>query len=1114
MALQTEYITAAELLERTDALARRTGDVADGNRQMHEILVLTCQYGLRNERMAFGNLFSQVDHLCKTHHLTPRETTAVQRMRLAGNSKTPLSPAERQRHCRSLRIFIQAVYGLTHEQLSEESEEAWDEQTRDDYYYRCMVTAVDKEQGLMEVQHTDGRTATVRLETDHLHYLADIVEEGMQLNIHFHGGTQPVTVVVEPDILIDISSLARCFTDYGHHPLSFIIQQLAPPANSQAILQGNFAGTALDDAIHATSGHPTSWQESLRKSFKRQALEFCTCSDLNEREDFKAAACQQVSNIQEAVDALFDDEDGTRRREETLLEPSFVCEQLGLQGRMDLLTADLRLLVEQKSGRNFNIESGRPNQYGSTQKEDNYVQLLLYYAVLSKNFRLPSNHTALMLLYSRYPLPGGLVAMNFYGQLFHEAIRLRNEIVCTQMSIARHGYETVVDRLTADTVNERGLTSDFFNNFIRPQITAITAPVISLPPLDKAYVCRMMTFVYREQLASHIGNTREGHAVADLWNMPLTEKQETGNIYMGLLLTETKASNDYEGYDTLTFAVPSQGENFLPNFRRGDSVYLYAYRDGDEPDARRAILMKATLTDITPESLTLHLYDGQQNPDIFNHLLQGDGLHDDCRFAVEHYEMGGYQPLRSLRAFACAPAERRQLLLGQRPPRRDDSLQLSRSYHPVYDHLLLKARQASDYFLLIGPPGSGKTSLALRYLVEEELQAPRIAGKTPSVLLTAYTNRAVDEICDMLTSADIPFLRVGKEHSCDERYRHTLINHAIDAHPRLSDLQRLICETQVIVGTTSSLQSQTALFQLKHFTLAVVDEASQILEPQIIGLLTRSEIDRFILIGDHKQLPAVVQQGHADSTVDDPRLHEVGLMDCRESLFERLLRIERRSGRTDFTATLHLYGRMHPQLALFPVSRFYAHEHLMPVPLPHQTADADYPRLVFIPSQKNRRQGLSDKVSSDEARIVAQELKKVYERYAASFDDRQTVGVIVPYRNQIGMIRQAIHQLQLPALNNITIDTVERYQGSQRDVIIYSFTIQHRYQLNFLTSNTFEEDGAVIDRKLNVALTRARCQLIITGHEPTLRQNQLFADLIDHVKEHGCYVQRTRQKRP
>ena len=114
--------------------------------------------------------------------------------------------------------------------------------------------------------------------------------------------------------------------------------------------------------------------------------------------------------------------------------------------------------------------------------------------------------------------------------------------------------------------------------------------------------------------------------------------------------------------------------------------------------------------------------------------------------------------------------------------------------------------------------------------------------------------------------------------------------------------------------------------------------------------------------------------------------------------------------------------------------------------------------------------------------------------------------MIIPYRNQIAMIRKEIDKLGIEALQKISIDTVERYQGSQREVIIYSFTIQHQYQMSFLTSNTFVEDGVVIDRKLNVALTRARQQMLITGYEPLLERNEIFKDLIEHIKQKGGYM--------
>ena len=278
---------------------------------------------------------------------------------------------------------------------------------------------------------------------------------------------------------------------------------------------------------------------------------------------------------------------------------------------------------------------------------------------------------------------------------------------------------------------------------------------------------------------------------------------------------------------------------------------------------------------------------------------------------------------------------------------------------------------------------------------------------------------------------------------------------------------------------------------------------------------------KFILIGDYKQLPAVVQQDAAASSVEEPLLLDICLDNCRDSLFERLIKAERKAGRKDFIGILHHQGRMHPDIAEFPNKMFYFHENLEPVPCPHQLEQSlkyDKPsednlddalkqhRMIFISSKPCRSTELSDKVNISEAKIVAELLKRIYRFYGDSFNAQKTVGVIIPYRNQIAMIRKEIEKLGIPALENVSIDTIERYQGSQRDVIIYSFTIQNRYQLNFLTSNCFEEGGHIIDRKLNVAITRARKQMIMTGNVQTLLHNRTFKQLITYTKECGKYI--------
>ena len=214
---------------------------------------------------------------------------------------------------------------------------------------------------------------------------------------------------------------------------------------------------------------------------------------------------------------------------------------------------------------------------------------------------------------------------------------------------------------------------------------------------------------------------------------------------------------------------------------------------------------------------------------------------------------------------------------------------------------------------------------------------------------------------------------------------------------------------------------------------------------------------------------------------------------------------------------------MHPAIAEFPNQTFYYREQLESVPLPHQLEETPYEagltpqdtidqlllerRMVFIPAEAPDHLTCSDKTNPNEARIVATLLGHIYRLTESRFDPNRTVGVIVPYRNQIAMIRKEIARLQLPALQDISIDTVERYQGSQRDIIIYSFTIQNFSQLNFLTANTFQEGNFLIDRKLNVALTRARKQLLLTGNPHILGANITFYKLMEYIRLHNGYLE-------
>ena len=1120
---------------------------------MHETLVIACHEGLKNTRHGFGNLSSQVESLCRQHNIAPQDIVAIQKMRRHSNSNAPILPEDVAYDCRALAIFVSAVVqeaipsflvgkiparGRTTENI----------QITNYRYIRCIVREWDE--STIQVAVTNQDSSEELLTVDYMNtpdyidfsYLHPMLREGMQLNLLDCTVTRkkvvPRLIVVEPDYLIDISTIANCFETYGHHPLLFTVNRLTPRLSNKHIVLGNFAGSALDDIIN----HPAEYdiKETFRSNFREKALDYATCPDFDAA-SFKQDAERQVENIKEIVDEIFQ----TFDREKAILEPSFVCERLGIQGRVDLMTTDLKLLVEQKSGKNTFIERKYKNPHGSLHVEKHYVQVLLYYGILQYNFQLSPKNAHIQLLYSKYPLPDGLLEVEPLQKLIREAIRFRNQAVATEFWMAENGFDRMLPLLTPQTLNVEKQNDNFYNRYLLPQLTETLAPLHQLNDLERAYFTRMMTFVIKEQLVSKVGvQEGVGNSNADLWNMPLAEKKETGNIYTGLTIIEKERSSSFNGYDTITLAVPQQGEDFLPNFRRGDMIYLYAYKKNEAPDVRMSILFKGSLQEIHGDRLVVHLNDGQQNPD----LISGD------YFAIEHAgsDIGGTSAIRSLYTFITSNEERRQLLLGQRVPCVDKSLTLSHSYHPDYDEIILKAKQAQDYFLLIGPPGTGKTSQALQFLVREQLagniysqpssaysaedskhnkpsETINTQHSTPNtqtaILLLAYTNRAVDEICNMLTENELDYIRIGNEFSCDPKYSDHLLKEVLDDNATLNSIKSTLADARIVVATTSTMNSNAALFNIKHFDLAIIDEASQILEPNIIGLLTvrhaeRRAIDRFILIGDHKQLPAVVQQSDAETEIDDGELLRINLFSCANSLFERLILTERAAGRTDFIGTLHKQGRMHPDIADFANRKFYAREQLECVPLAHQLeqtlnyneASEDETddvlkahRMIFIPSKPCRQLNISEKVNTEEARIITDLLRRLYRQLGNNFDPQKSVGVIVPYRNQIAMIRKEIEKLGIPELEEISIDTVERYQGSQRDIILYSFTIQSRYQLDFLTANTFYEDGQPIDRKLNVAITRARKQLILTGNEPTLRHNQLFAELIDYIKEKGGY---------
>jgi DNA replication ATP-dependent helicase Dna2 len=310
------------------------------------------------------------------------------------------------------------------------------------------------------------------------------------------------------------------------------------------------------------------------------------------------------------------------------------------------------------------------------------------------------------------------------------------------------------------------------------------------------------------------------------------------------------------------------------------------------------------------------------------------------------------------------------------------------------------------------------------------------------------------------------------------------------------------------VATVASMNTRQELLKLKNFDTIVIDEASQILEPQIVGLL--SHIKRFVLIGDHRQLPAVVSQSPDDSETQNDLLKVIGLPNLRNSLFERLYHRCRENNWTWAYDQLSLQGRMHQDLVQFPSQFFYENNlHILPkgisqvqleplaYQLPENATELEQQlvksRTIFLPTTpefktKNSKINLNEALKIGE---LISAFQRIYEANNLPFH-KNSIGVITPYRAQIAQILNIMQEKNLDT-SRITVDTVERYQGGARDIILISLCTNSVSQVKSMIS--LSSDG--IDRKLNVALTRARKHIVVLGNPALLAEAGIYKELME-----------------
>ena len=356
------------------------------------------------------------------------------------------------------------------------------------------------------------------------------------------------------------------------------------------------------------------------------------------------------------------------------------------------------------------------------------------------------------------------------------------------------------------------------------------------------------------------------------------------------------------------------------------------------------------------------------------------------------------------------------------------------------------AVDAEDCALIHGPPGTGKT-----YTIARAIRA--LVAEGNRVLLAAFTNRAVDNALEALREQGFDdVLRVGSETGVRGDMQDVRLVERGDPNERAAELR----ETPVVAATTAACGSR--VLRECAFDVAVVDEASQLTEPGTLAAVNRA--DRFVLVGDHEQLPPVVRAEN----------------DLRTSLFQRLI-----ESYPDASVMLDRQYRMSQRIQAFASAEFYdgalrpATPEVAGRSLADLGVDAD-----GLPDGLAGGVGFVDPNGSRDGNRNVREAERVAAVVDAYLDagvDPDDVGVIAPFRAQVAEIGRR---------TPVTVDTVDRFQGSSKEVVVVSLVA------------TGGLDGPIFEdhRRVNVALTRAKRQLTLVGDADALATDPFYARLL------------------
>ena len=428
------------------------------------------------------------------------------------------------------------------------------------------------------------------------------------------------------------------------------------------------------------------------------------------------------------------------------------------------------------------------------------------------------------------------------------------------------------------------------------------------------------------------------------------------------------------------------------------------------------------------------------------------------------------------------------------------------------EHAVNEVLRAKDVAIVHGPPGTGKTTTLVE-AIHETLR------REPQVLVCTQSNMAVDWISERLVDRGINVLRIGNPVRVDDKMLSFTYERRFEAHPdypqlwairkairqlrqnrkrgdqkfhqkleslksRATELEirinaELFGEARVIACTL--VGSGHRLLDGRHFPTLFIDEAAQALEAACWIAIRRA--GRVILAGDHCQLPPTVKS------------YEALKGGLGRTLMERIV-----EQKPEVVTLLRMQYRMNEEIMRFSSDWFYQNMVESHPSVKHRSIlDLDLPMTWIDTSQYEGQEEFVGesfgRVNKTEADLTLLSLQAYFELIGKQriLDERIDVGIISPYRAQVQYLRRLIKKREFfkPFRTLISVNTVDGFQGQERDVIVISL----------VRSNDEGQIGFLRDlRRMNVAITRARMKLIILGDRYTLCRHPFYQKLWQYIQ--------------